>query len=364
MKLKFSKYRLLALVASVLFLSGCATGQPESTRRYVFPRPPDPPKIEWIKSYYSQQDFPKTGFESFMETLFGETRPIAFEKPIDIKSNGKGVVYVTDIVTNSIHVYDLVNNKVTLWTKNSDNEKALQIDPVYLSLDSAGLIYTVGKGESSIYVLDPTGVVVKKIDFSGKVKEVGGICVDDPRGRIYLVDVKGGKIEVFTKAGAHLLTFGKQGDGNGELNRPFPIAVNSKGEIIVGDVMNGRVQIFDGDGKFLRKFGQRGDANAEFQIIKGLSVDSDDNVYVTDGKANQIKIYNTNGEFLLGLGTAFSVSISKRESPGGFLLPQGIFIDKNDMIYVADQANMRFQIFKYLKDKADGDVDKNPKSLK
>lgn len=364
MKLAFVKITLLVICVAALFISGCATAQPETGRRYVFPRPPDPPKIEWLKSYYSQHDFPKSGFESFMEVLFGETRPVAFEKPIDIKSNGKGLVFVTDIVTSSIHVYDLVNHKVTLWTKNAGREDGLGITPVYISLDSDGKVYTVGQGESKIYVLDGNGMVTRKIDFSSRVKEPGGICVDDARGRIYLADVKGGKVEAFTKGGEHLFTIGKPGDGNGELNRPSPLALNHKGEIVVGDVMNGRIQIFDNDGKFLRKFGQRGDANAEFQIIKGLTVDSDDNIYVTDGKANQIKIFNTNGDFLLGIGTPFSVSISRRESPGGFLLPQGIYIDSNDMIYVADQANMRFQVFKYLKNEPAGTIDKDPKSIR
>lgn len=355
---------VLSIVASALLISGCATGPSGPARRYVFPRPPDPPKIEWIKSYYSQHDFPKTDFESFVEFFTGESVPVIFEKPIDIKSNGKGMVYVTDIVTNSIHVYDLVNNKLTLWTKNAEKEDGLKITPIYISLDADGNVYTVGQGDSNIYVLDGKGAVIKKINFSSTVKEPGGICVDAKLNRIYLADVKGGKIEVFTTAGAHQMTIGKMGDGDGEFNRPSPIAINNKGEIVVGDVMNGRIQILDRDGKFLRKFGQRGDGGNQFQIIKSLSVDSDDNVYVTDGKANQIKIFSTTGDFLLGIGTAFSVSISRRESPGGFLLPQGIFIDQNDMIYVADQANMRFQIFKYLKDAPVVGTDKKPTAVK
>ena len=112
MKLDSLKKSVLLLVASALLLSGCATEMPRTQRRYVWPRPPDPPKIEWIKSYYSQNDFPKSGSKSAMESLFGEETPILFEKPIDIKSNGRGRVYVTDIVLNAVVVYDLVASKV------------------------------------------------------------------------------------------------------------------------------------------------------------------------------------------------------------------------------------------------------------
>lgn len=179
-----------------------------------------------------------------------------------------------------------------------------------------------------------------------------------------MVDLTGGKVEVFSLQGEHLFSFGKPGEGEGELNRPSPIAINHKGEVIIGDTMNGRIQIFDGDGKFLRKFGERGDGNNQFQILKGIAVDSEDNIYVTDGKANQIKIFNSKGDFLLGIGTAFSVAMAQREAPGGFLLPQGIYIDSTDHIYVTDQANCRFQIFRYLKDEPGSGAGKDGKRFK
>jgi DNA-binding beta-propeller fold protein YncE len=284
-----------------------------------------------------------------METVFGQATPISFEKPIDIKSNGEGKVYVADIAIPGIVVYDLNNSKVELWEKGGDVDTTLAIVPYYIALDRKNNVYAVGTGVKKIYVLDSKGAVINKIDFAGHLKSPGGIVVDDETNRIYLVDLDG-KIVVFDLTGKFLFDFGKPGEGEGELNRPIPIAINHKGEVIVGDVMNARVQIFSREGKFLRKFGARGDGPADFQVIKGLAVDSDDNVYVTDGKANQIKIFSTKGEYLMSIGTAYSVTKTFKEAPGGFLLPQGIYIDRNNTIYIADQANMRFQIFRYLGD--------------
>jgi hypothetical protein len=51
----------------------------------------------------------------------------------------------------------------------------------------------------------------------------------------------------------------------------------------------------------------------------------------------------------MSMGAAYSVTKTFREAPGGFLLPQGIFIDNADNIFIADQANLRFQHFRYLK---------------
>jgi DNA-binding beta-propeller fold protein YncE len=346
--MKLLKFNVNFLLISFLLLAGCATDMPQTSKRYVWPQAPDEPKIEWLKSYYSQYDFPVSGFDLFVQTLFGQDPEINFERPVDIKSNGKGLVYVTDIVKGSIHVFDFVNYKVNVWSKGNDPERDLLITPYYIALDRDNNLYVVGMGDKKIFILDKNGIVIRKIDFEQYVKSPGGIVLDSQNSRIYLVDMTESKVAVFDISGKHLFSFGKFGDKDGEMNRPTSITINHKGEIIVGDTMNARIQIFNSEGKFLRKLGQRGDGAADFQILKGVAVDSDDNIYVTDGKANQIKIFNTNGQFLMSFGTAYSVTHSLREAPGGFLLPQGINIDETNTIYVVDLANVRFQVFKYL----------------
>lgn len=366
MKLKSAKLILFALVASTLIISGCATTvQPQSTKRYVWPAPPNPPKIEWLKSYYGENDFPKSGFTIFLEALFGTPSVRTFDKPIDIKSDGKGVVYVADIMVNAIFVFDLVNYTIDIWAVGTDPEKNLGITPYFLALDDKDNVYVSGKGRNEVYVLDKAGRVQRRINIEGKVKSSGGIAVDSKSGRLFLVDTSESKVAVFSVNGDYLFSFGRSGDGNGEFNRPAAVTINRRGEVLVGDTHNARVQFFDIDGKFLRKFGQRGDGNADFQIMKGVSTDSEDNVYVTDGKANQVKIFDTNGNFLMGLGASYSIAVTRKEAPGGFLLPQGIHVDKNDSIFIADQANRRFQHFKYLKDEPlkeqEGPAPKSPK---
>ena len=358
MKLNLMVKTLLSTLAAGIILAGCATGKPQQARRYVWPRLPDPPKIEWIKSYYGENDFPKSAFTTFFDLLLGKQKARLFAKPIDVKSNGKGIVYVTDVALEGIFVFDMLNQKTDFWDKVSDPDAGLAITPFFIALDDKENIYAVGSGRKEIFVLNSLGKFVKRIDFTERVASPGGIDVDSKRGRIYLVDLGGHNVVVFDLEGKYLFSFGKAGEDAGEFNRPIPITVNSKEEVVIGDTANSRIQIFDRDGKFLRKFGERGDNAASFQIIKGVAVDSDDNIYVTDGKANQVKIFNTNGEALIAIGSAYSVPLTMKEAPGGFLLPQGIHIDKNDAIFIVDQANMRFQEFKYLKDS--GADDKTP----
>lgn len=307
MKVKIIKNPLIFLMMVMLFLAGCATTAtpPQAAKRYLWPRPPVQPRIEWLKSYYGQNDYPKSAFTEFVEIIFGEPQYRLFQKPLDITSNGKGTVYVTDSINNGIFVFDLPGQQTSFWQQGSDPDAGLAITPFYIAIDADGNIYTVGTGRKEIFVLDPGGKLVRRINFSAVVESPAGIVVSNKLGRIYLVDGGGFKVAVFDLLGKHLFSFGKPGGGDGEFNRPSPITINSKGEVIVGDTHNARVQIFDPDGKFLRKFGERGDSPSTFQIMKGVATDSDDNIYVTDGKANQVKIYSDTGAYLMTIGAAF-----------------------------------------------------------
>jgi DNA-binding beta-propeller fold protein YncE len=349
--------RFMMMLAAAAFISGCATAPPpQAAKRFVWPVPPEAPRIEWIKSFYGENDFPKSAFGQFIENVVGKPKARSLEKILDIKSNGKGVIYLTDFVQNGIFVFDTVNEKVDFWVKGDDPDAGLAINPYYIALDDNDNIYAVGVGIKKIFVLDATGRLVRKIDFTDKVKSPGGIAVDSKGGKIYLVDNLDSRVAVFDLAGAHLFSFGKLGDADGEFNRPTVLTINSQGEVIVADTFNSRIQIFDAAGKFLRKFGERGTGAATFSTIKGVAVDSDDNIYVTDSKTNQIKIFSTKGDFNLAIGTAYSVGITNKEAPGGFLVPLGIHVDKNDSIFVVDSANNRFQQLKYLKESGAGGI--------
>jgi len=348
MELVSFKRIILLSIMTLVMLSGCAT-QPVVSTRYVWPPPPEQPKIEWLRSIYAQNDFPKSTFVTILEEVFGKPSQVSFNKPIDIKSNGKGLVYVTDIALSGIFRIDFNNETTEFWKRGDDPDNSLALTPYYISLDTDGNVYVVGTGSKQVFVVDAKGTFLRKFDYSAKMTSPGGILVDSSRKRVYLVDTGASKVSIFSLTGEFIASFGQKGEGDGEFNRPIPITMNSKHEIIIGDVLNARLQIFDGDGRFLRKFGQRGDGPGDFQIIKGVAVDSDDNVYVTDGKASQIKIFSSRGDYLMTFGKAYSVPQAMKESPGGFLLPQGIHVDATDTIYVADQANMRFQVFRYLK---------------
>ena len=93
-----------------------------------------------------------------------------------------------------------------------------------------------------------------------------GITINS-NGNIYASSNLGG-IQIFDFKGNGISTFGSYGKENGQLNRPWGIATNSKGNIIVGDKGNHRIQIFDSKGNFISKFGSEGNKNGQFNSPK------------------------------------------------------------------------------------------------
>jgi sugar lactone lactonase YvrE len=104
-----------------------------------------------------------------------------------------------------------------------------------------------------------------------------------PNGDIFVADGHGGnsnaRIVKFSKEGKFIKSWGKKGSGPGELDTPHAIAMDSKGRLYVGDRNNNRIQIFDQNGKYLGEWKQ-------FGRPSGIYIDKNDIIYVTDSESN------------------------------------------------------------------------------
>lgn len=334
--------KIVAMLIMIGLLAGCA-GTPPMKHRFYWPPLPDDPKIEWLGAYRSQHDLPKTGSQLFSESVFGKDDPIIFNRPSGIAADGDGLVYVCDPLNHAIVVYDLKKNKVHRFGKNLDQ---LVQEPMGIDIDGAGNIYVADADAKKIFIFNKDEKPVGNIDLAAFVTRPIGIAIDKERKRIIVCDSQGHKIDVIDMAGKHLFSFGKRGVEDGEFSVPAWATILKDGTIVVSDSLNTRVQLFDPDGKFISKFGKRGDLPGEFQMIKGIARDTEDHIYVVDGKGNNFSIFSPKGEYYLTVGGSFTSE--QKIAPGGFLLPMGIFIDKNNTIYVVDQMNYRFQVFQYM----------------
>jgi hypothetical protein len=88
---------------------------------------------------------------------------------------------------------------------------------------------------------------------------------------------------------------------------------------------NARIMKFNKDGKFLKTWGKKGMATGEFDVIHTLAFDSRGRLFVGERQNNRIQIFDQDGKFI---AQWFQ-----------FGRPSGIYIDKNDVLYVADSES-------------------------
>ena len=185
-----------------------------------------------------------------------------------------------------------------------------------LKFDASGrLVQSFGAG----LLLFPHGVHVDR---------AGNVWVTDALGK----DGKGHQVLKFSPQGQLLMRLGKAGragSGPDEFNAPSSVYVAPNGDIFVGDGhgrdTNARIVKFDKDGKLVKIWGKKGSGPAELDTPHALAMDSRGRLFVGDRQNNRIQIFDQDGNYL--------------DQWHQFSRPSGIFIDRNDNIYVADSES-------------------------
>jgi hypothetical protein len=141
---------------------------------------------------------------------------------------------------------------------------------------------------------------------------------------------KGNQVFKFSKDGKVLLTLGKPGGAAAPdyFYAPNDVVVAPNGDIFVSEGHgrgNNRVFKFTKDGKFIKEWGKLGTGPGEFDQPHALAFDSKGRLFVGDRNNNRIQIFDQNGNFIAEMRQ--------------FSRPSGIFIDKNDTLYVADSES-------------------------
>lgn len=92
---------------------------------------------------------------------------------------------------------------------------------------------------------------------------------------------------------------------NEDLFKPESFAVDRNGRIFILDTGNSRIQCFSEDGKFQFTFGKRGQGPGELSnFASNIKILNDGNIYVIDNYQRRINIYSSEGRFLHSEKTA------------------------------------------------------------
>jgi DNA-binding beta-propeller fold protein YncE len=211
-------------------------------------------------------------------------------------------------------------------------------------------------GQDNLFVVDMTGRVQKfsptgvfllswqmpQTDL-GKPKGMGR----DRNGNIVVVEPHYQRVNHFSPQGKLVAQWGQRGTNVGQFTLPRAVAVNSHREIFISEYgPMERVQCFsliqnpDGpaSAQVLFAFGQPGNGPGDFNRPEGLCVDAQDRLYVADSCNHRIQIFARDGKFIRSYGKAGS-------GRGELSYPYDICVDKAGRQYVCEFGNSRIQIF-------------------
>ncbi len=234
--------------------------------------------------------------------------------------------------------------------------------------------------QDNVYAVDMTGRVQKfspngkfllswQMPQTDKGKPKGMCC--DRDGNIVVVEPHYQRVNHFSPSGMLVAQWGRRGTNAGEFMLPRAVAVNSRGEFLVSEyTATERVQRFaipkpnnnarpltpalspsDGERethpasgtssvvpRLLDVIGKAGTAPGEFNRPEGICVDAQDRLYVADSCNHRIQIFSSDGRFIRAYGRAGS-------GPGELSYPYDITVDADGNQFVCEFGNSRIQVF-------------------
>ena len=232
----------------------------------------------------------------------------------------------------------------------------LFVSPHKITIDRDGFIWVADNG-----VTEGRGQQVIKFNADGKVllrlgkAGVAGAGMDTfdqptevavaPNGDIFVADGHGNaptanaRIVKFDKNGRFIKTWGKKGTGIGDFDCVHTLAFDSRGRLFVGDRQNNRIQIFDQEGTFIAEWKQ-------FGRPSGIYIDRDDVLYVADSESRDGEEgygYNPGTRRGIRIGSARDGSVrslvpdvTPYPYTAGSTSPEGVTVDGQGNIYGAE----------------------------
>ena len=200
-------------------------------------------------------------------------------------------------------------------------------------------------GQDRVYVYTRTEHPLMLFDREGNhlgswtdevIKDAHGISLD-AKGDLLLVDRESQVVRKFAPDGRQVFQLGAPGQPSdtgytaenrtvlraaGPFHHPTDVSLASDGGFYVSDgYRNARIHKYAGDGTLLFSWGEPGEGPGQFNLPHSVW-EARGRVYVADRQNNRLQVFTPQGKHL--------------DTWDGFVQPCKIFVDGNDLMYVAE----------------------------
>jgi DNA-binding beta-propeller fold protein YncE len=206
-----------------------------------------------------------------------------------------------------------------------------------VTVGSQDRVYLATRTEHPLMIFDRDGHFQGSFG-EGILRDPHGLGID-VLGNMFFVDRAAQVVRKFAADGTQLLVLGNRDRPSDTgwtkenphvlraaepFNYPTDIAITASGSIYVSDgYRNARVHKFDAEGKLLFSWGEPGTGPGQFNLPHSVW-EHKGKVYVADRENNRIQVFTLEGEFL--------------DTWTGVIRPADIYVDANDIMYVAELA--------------------------
>jgi streptogramin lyase len=206
--------------------------------------------------------------------------------------------------------------------------------------------YGVAMHDGVIYVCDSRRASIVLLDVRNRSwepwtpTEVGALrkpinCAVDPAdGRLFVVDTERGEVVVFDDQRRFAGAFGRRANA-----RPTDVFVDDSIAWVTDLNLRNVTAYKRNSFESIRSFPSPSQADSTSQLFGPMSVwATQSEVYVSDFGAMRVQVYSRDGSYLRTVGQF-------GRSPGSFVRPKGIAVDREGILYTVDAAFDNVQMF-------------------
>lgn len=229
---------------------------------------------------------------SFTHCVPAQERGAAGE-PRDIVVDSRGIMYLTDVLSQEISILNTRGVKVgSISPGDFEDFHGKQIYPQYMAIDDRDTLFVTLDGDAKeILVLDPEQRLVRRLFGAGEGFGVlTGISLDRD-GNLMVTDIGGGFcVQVYSRGGAFLRGFGKKAIGDENFSHPHGLAATADGDIWVVDSFRQVLKRFSKEGRYKEMVGGFGIGPGDLRYPVDIASDLDRIIIVVEKIGRRFQI--------------------------------------------------------------------------